>query len=158
MIDSDDVLLLRPAWTGSGFASAAAPCAAPPRGRQARVPGFVAATLWHCDAVPGADFLRFFETIVVPALRECSVEVAAAYVTETAVNNFPRLPVREDARVFAWFACHADEAEYERHRAALASSPRWQEVEAAVRQRVRREETLRLVPTLHSRQPAKGKA
>ena len=40
----------------------------------------------------------------MPLLRECGLMPCAVFETETAPNNYPRLPVREGESVFAWLS------------------------------------------------------
>jgi NIPSNAP len=126
MIDSDNVLLLRPAGQSCGFVLDRE---RPPPG-STRVPdGLVVATIYYLDPSGGDQFTDFFDSELRPALRSAGASILAVFVTEEAPNNFPRLPVREGVRVLVSFAAFADEAAYERHRAALEEMPRWQELE-----------------------------
>ena len=99
MLDSDNVLLLRPAWSGSGFSGAGVRA---PVGAMELPSGVVAAVVCHFDApVPEASVAAFRNAI--PA-----GQILAALVTESAVNNFPALPIREGVNVFVWFTLHAE--------------------------------------------------
>lgn len=145
MLDSDDVLLLRPAAPASGFV---------PDGRRDRPGdgGLVVATLYFFDAPVDVDFLDLFARDVVPALHEAGTPVAASYVSESAPNTFPRLPVREGEHVFVWFARYRDEAEYDAFRARLADSPRWRSIAPRLARRLLGPpQVLRLAPTARSR-------
>ncbi|UJW28925.1 NIPSNAP family protein [Saccharothrix sp. AJ9571] len=95
MLDSDDVLLLRPARPDTGFAQIATAATSST--------GVYTATI--C-AVDGVDFAEFFEASIVPELDDPPV---ASFETLVAENNFPALPVREGERVFVWFSRFADE-------------------------------------------------
>jgi len=67
MVDSDNVLLLRPARATSGLRLDPADrpgLAAPPAAG-----GVVVATIYHFDAPVDSEFLDFFETSVAPVLR-----------------------------------------------------------------------------------------
>jgi NIPSNAP len=99
MIDSDNVLLLRPARVASGFALGDA--ARPPLGTTAIAEGVLSVTI--CSVTEPADeaFLAAFERDVVPKMK---APVLAYFVTETAANSFPALPVREGESVFVWFS------------------------------------------------------
>ncbi|HEY2068793.1 MAG TPA: NIPSNAP family protein [Rhizomicrobium sp.] len=81
MIDSDNVLLLRPARPEWDFKSA-------PGGS-----GTISATI--CTLTTPADD-AFLSAFGKPAI--------AALVTKPAPNTFPALPVREGENVFVWFA------------------------------------------------------
>ncbi|MFC4818991.1 NIPSNAP family protein [Dokdonella ginsengisoli] len=113
MVDSDDVLLLRPARPDSGFALGAA-------GRAAvgAVPppcGLVVAMIWQLPLRVGADFVELFERRVLPPLRDAGATLLASFVSEHAANTFPALPVREGENVFVCFAGFDDEAHWQRH-------------------------------------------
>jgi len=100
MIDSDNVLLLHEEQPGSGLTP----------GELAK--GFVVAGI------------HYFEVIVDPGdietqLKNAGIDVLATYVSETSANNFPRLPVRENDRVFVWFAAFPDQASWEKNVANL---------------------------------------
>ncbi|MEW6703774.1 MAG: NIPSNAP family protein [Pseudomonadota bacterium] len=99
MIDSDNVLLLKPAWAGSGFQPNARPAA------PADASGLLHATVCPLPACAGDNGLRgCFEREVLPALRAAGAAVHAVLVTDPRPNNFERLPVREDESVLAWLA------------------------------------------------------
>jgi len=151
MLDSDDVLMLRPAYSASGFQIPRMPRA--PRDAGGDGAGLVVGTVYRPHAGVDRDFLDFFEFDLVPLLGETGAPVCAALASETASNNFPALPVREGERVFAWFSCFAGRPAYERHLSKLASHPHWCGVlEPALRSRLAQPpEVLRLVPTARSR-------
>jgi NIPSNAP len=93
MVDSDNVLLLRPARAGSGFAGAE---------RDQRVAGIVTASIFHLGKTPAEAFAAFFAGTMRPRLESLGASVLAELVTETRPNNFPALPVREEDAVFVW--------------------------------------------------------
>lgn len=111
MIDSDDVLLLRPAHPDSGFRLGPD---RPASGHE----GIIAATTWHLRPEAEAGFPQVFETLLAPMLGDAGVSILASFVSEHGENGFPALPVRGDARVFVWFSRFPDRAAYERHAAA----------------------------------------
>jgi hypothetical protein len=150
MIDSDDVLLLRPAREGSGFPGEGGERPAP---GESPVPGgLMVATLYHLDGPANADFVGSFERTLRRVAKDAGVSILASFVTEESANNFPALPVREGENVFAWFSLFRDLAAYERNVAALERSRRWREgVEGVLAPRlVRPPEVLRLSPTARS--------
>ena len=106
LIDSDNVLLLRPARPGTGFAEVARPARAT-LDREER-DGFLAMTIYYLEAAADVAFLEFFERELAPAVREAGPSIDAYYATEPSPNNFPRLPVREDGPVLAWFSRFPD--------------------------------------------------
>jgi hypothetical protein len=121
MIDSDNVLLLRPAGEGTGFALPAARAArgeAPPPAR------VIVATLHYFPASVEGGFPAWFREVAVPLLAKAGSPVIGQFVTETAANTFPKLPVREGENVFAWFAAYADA---KAARAPLDQVPGWRE-------------------------------
>src|SRR5215813_10143580 len=146
MINSDNVLLLRPARPGSGFVL--------PEGRpdvHARdlPPGLVIATICHLAPRTEEAFVDFFAAILAPQLVAASAKILASFVTERSPNTFPRLPVREGETVFAWFCGFASLASYEAHLTALARSQAWtaDALPEMDRRIWRRNEVSRLAPT-----------
>ncbi|MFF9473446.1 NIPSNAP family protein [Streptomyces roseolus] len=126
MVDSDDVLLLRPASAHGGFpvpvGSRPAPGAPPPRRRS-----LFLATIWYGRGPFDAAFVDFFRRRVRPVLAETGCEPLAYLRSEHAPNTFPALPVRRDEEVFVWFARFADETELDRHLERLERVERWRE-------------------------------
>ncbi|MCW3481348.1 NIPSNAP family protein [Neisseriaceae bacterium JH1-16] len=151
MIDSDNVLLLRPARPASGFA----PNRAERRLDSVAVAesGLLAAIVLYFDAPVTEAFVEFFEQELQPVLTEAGAAPLAHFVTEHAENNFPALPVREGESVFVWFAAFADLAAYQQHVVNLERSPRWNgEIATALAQWLTRvPEVIRLAPTARSR-------
>jgi hypothetical protein len=150
MIDSDNVLLLRPARAASGFSLENARRPAP--GTSEIPQGLVVATIYYLDASAGADFVDFFESTLKPALMEAGASILAYFDTENHPNTFPALPVRENENVFVWFSHFPDLAAYQHHAAALASSTRWSnEIAKELASRLKGDpEVLRLSPTARS--------
>jgi hypothetical protein len=106
MIDSDDVLLLRPAWQGAGVVHRADDRAPPGQTRLA--PGLLQVTVLSLERPAGPDLVAFARERMTPALREGGADVRGCYVTEPGANNFPRLPVREGEHVLVVLALFAD--------------------------------------------------
>lgn len=102
MLDSDNVLLLRPVGADAGFAPDPVPRAA--SGAAAPAGGLVAALIWALPPPDTIAFLDTFERRVVPALQTAGGTVRARFVSEHAANTFPALPVREGENVFVCFA------------------------------------------------------
>jgi hypothetical protein len=151
MIDSDNVLLLRPALSTSAFALENEHRPSP--GSSAVRDGFVGATIYYFDAPVKSDFVSYFENTVQPALVMAGAKVLAYLVTEDSPNTFPALPVREGENVFIWFGGFPDEAAYERYAAALGESKIWKdEISKSLNRKLKRKpEILRLSPTARSR-------
>ena len=108
MIDSGDVLLLRPAWDGAGLAHDPARRAEP--GIRAVPPGAVDVTVFSLNDAAGPALLDFCRARMVPVLRRCGALAQGWYVTEPCPNNFPRLPVREGESVLVGVAVCEDPA------------------------------------------------
>jgi hypothetical protein len=122
MIDSDNVLLLRPASPASGFELEHARRAEP--GSTAQREGILVATIYHLGKTAGADFANFFEREIQPHVTKAGASVLASFLTETHPNTFPRLPVRENANVFVWFSRFPDREAYEKYAVAADASMR----------------------------------
>jgi len=101
MVDSDNVLLLRPAAPNSGFALTGMTHAA--AGASSGVPGVIAANIYHLPRGSETEFVRFFYDKVVPILTGYGLNIIGSFISEHHPNTFPALPVREDANVFVWF-------------------------------------------------------
>jgi quinol monooxygenase YgiN len=107
MIDSDNVLLLKPAWSGSGFVDG---CTRATVGTTALPAGMVTATICYFDTPVPNETVEVFRNNSGP-------ELLAAFVTEASVNSFPALPVREGESVFVGFSSsiHATIEIHEKH-------------------------------------------
>ena len=109
MIDSDDVLMLRPVYLRAGY---------PQRGAsRGGDPSLIAATIYHVTD-PDAAVDEFRRTVE----PELGVTPLACLRTGAAPNTFPALPVREEARVVVWLARFADADEYDAHRRATSGA------------------------------------
>lgn len=144
MVDSDNVLLLRPAFPDSGFALGARP--RPAKGSIEDGGGWIAATTHYFDKQTAPAVVAAFTREVTQQARRTGASVLAQYVTEPSRNTFPRLPVREHDNVLVWFSAFASEADLRRWQAAMEGDPRWRD--AAIAQRP--PETLILRPTARS--------
>ncbi|WP_343716037.1 NIPSNAP family protein [Inquilinus sp.] len=111
MIDSDDVLLLRPTHPEAGFRIGRD---RPAPGSDTVPGGVLVANTWHLQPAAESGFPEVFETVLAPMLADAGVPVLASFVSEHGENGFPALPVREDARVFVWFSRFPDRAACER--------------------------------------------
>lgn len=106
MIDSDNVLLLRPAWPGAGVAM---------RGRsratgmvRMSLPGLLDASVFYLREPAPPDLLRFCREVMTPCLQRGGAEVLGWYVSNGTPNNFPRLPVREGENALVGLAMFGD--------------------------------------------------
>ena len=136
MIDSDNVLLLRPAWQGSAFREGGSRA---PRGATGAAKGFVVASICRFDGRSPNAFIAESRNALPSVCEASGAKFVAALVTEDSPNNFPALPVREGEHVFVWFVL-LDEIGVR-----LPSLP------ASMAQFVQRPiEVLRLIPTARS--------
>jgi hypothetical protein len=106
VIDSDNVLLLRPASSTSGFVLRRE---RPAPGSMTILAVLVVATIYYPGASAAAGFPAFCQSAVAPALTEAGAAPLAVLVTEDAPNNFPRLPVREGEQVLVSFTAFASQ-------------------------------------------------
>lgn len=150
MVNSDNVLLLRPARPASGFSLENND--RPPPGASEIPERLVVATLYYFDAPVAAGFVDFFERALEPALADAGASILAYVVTESSANTYPSLPVREGEHVFVWFSRFRDRAAYEHYAAALVRSRRWRgEISEALARRLKGSpEVLKLSPTARS--------
>lgn len=150
MVDSGNVLLLRPARPASGFSLEKLHRPAP--GARDVSQQIVIGTIYYFDESPGDDFLDFFEREVSPLLRDAGAAILGRFVTESSPNTFPALPVREGEPVFVFFSTFRDLAAYDGYLAELERSQLWKgRAEKALSSRLKRPpETLRLAPTSRS--------
>jgi hypothetical protein len=151
MMDSDDVLLLRPARPGSGF-SVGMP-ARPPVGSDAPGRSLFLATLYELETPVDEEFVQFFQQKVVPILAASGAPPMAYLRTEPAENNFPALPVRTGENVFLWFASFREPGDLPRHLERLAQSKPWTGgvLPDLLRRLKCEQQQRRLVPTARSR-------
>jgi len=122
MIDSDNVLLLRPATARAGFPAPTAQ--RPPAGHQATAaPSRLLVTLYYRDRPFDPAFTSFFESEARPRLAAAGAAPLAWLQTEYAENTFPALPVRTGEHVFAWLARFPSQDHLDAHLRATAPSP-----------------------------------
>lgn len=114
MIDSDDVLLLRPVVDVdlSGRVRGGAPT-------------FVTITIYHLPAGGEDAFLDFFADAVQPWLVDTGAQPVAVLRTLRAENNFPALPFRADANVVAWIGSFPGQDAAAEHVRQLGRETRW---------------------------------
>src|SRR5262249_24419485 len=111
----------------------------------------IVASIYYLRAAAAADFASWYEASVQPLLTDAGAAPLASFVTESSPNNFPRLPVREGESVFVAFSCFANAAAFEAHRAKLAGSASWRELNTQLAARSRNlPEVHRLAPGARS--------
>jgi hypothetical protein len=150
MIDSDNVLLLRPARPTSGFALENTK--RPPVGSDEVPASLVVATIYYFEHPVTPNFINFFEDTLKPVATSSGATISAYFVTENSENTFPALPVRAGENVFVWFSTFQDWAAYENHIAALSQSKRWRgDISGGLTRYLdRAPEILKLSPTARS--------
>lgn len=111
MLDSDDVLLLRPAWDGAAVQLREP---RPDRNGTAPAAGFVDLTVFPLREPASPGLVALARDRLSPCLAAGGARQAAWYVTEPAPNDFPRLPVREGEPVLVGLALFDDEGAYTR--------------------------------------------
>lgn len=133
MVDSDDVLLLRPVRPAGGFPRR--PRSSPGNPETSRL----LVRILH--RAPGAaDLVDFCLEHMAPVIEGTGAPVVAWLESEHAANDFPRLPVREDADVVVCISALTDEGALRRHLALLAADLAWaEEVVPALRRRIARD-------------------
>ena len=145
MIDSDDVVLLRPA--GPNGWAAPAEATRPQIGAAQLSHGLFVLTTYHLHPAASGEFARIFAAEIEPVLTAAGGTVLARLQTEHAHNDFPALPVRADTDVFVSLVRFEAEDGRARHAVDLADAGR----NTRVHDRLSRPpETARLVPTERS--------
>lgn len=145
MVDSDNVLLLRPARTDSPFVLDGAPPGPDASARTDR--GVVEATILNLDAAPQEQELAYFDDEIAPHVAAAGA-LHACLVSEDSPNTFPALPVREGEHVLVWFAGYPDQAAYA---AARETRIELERAAAQMPRLVAAPSVLRLSPTRRSR-------
>jgi NIPSNAP len=121
MVDSDNVLLLRPAWAGAGF-----PTDLGLRSEKSvvKIPtGMVDLTIFYLKQSASAELLAFCRQQMAQVLQEGGAISQGWYTSETSENTFTGLPVRTGEYVLVGIALFEDLRAYEAFSASLA----WQQ-------------------------------
>ena len=150
MIDSDNVLLLKPASRTGKFHLDLGK--RPGRSASEAEGGIIIAILYTFAIPVEAEFITFFEQELAPVQRAAGAAISGYFVAEASENTFPALPVREGEHIFAWFASFADEAAYESYLSALSESHIWTATLTPTLQAwlAKPQEILELLPTRRS--------
>jgi hypothetical protein len=125
MIDSDDVLLLKPVGRGRGFAYDTG--LRPPAAGKRSSSTIVVATIYAIQESVSFSRIESAAAALESAFAETGSDLLAQLATLRAENTFPRLPVREDANVLVTLASYPDEAEYRLSLAHMRSLSIWKE-------------------------------
>ncbi len=126
MVDSDNVLLLRPARPLSGFALSGSDRAS--IGSKEPSDKLYVANICYTRDPAQDEIVSYFEHAIMPLIARAGVSVSAHFVTEQSPNNYPSLPVREGENAFVWFTAFSGVATYSRYIDALSHSLQWQSV------------------------------
>ena len=146
MVDSDDVLLLRTAWPGSGISMQERRRAAP--SQTAQQDGLLDASIFYLHQPADDELLALCRHTLSPLLKQAGVDVLGWYVTEATPNNFPRLPVRQGEHVLVGLAMFDTPLAFD----AFVQSGAWAREAQPLLDRwlARPTETHRLAPTARS--------
>lgn len=148
MIDSDDVLLLRPVAAGSGLPQLAA---RPSLDGPKRAGGIVMATIYLLTSPVNDEFRTFFDQRVAPLAAAAGATPVARFETLEEPNNFPRLPVRAE-HAYVWLTTFADEPALRAHREKHAKLPALPAVESTLQKYLAKPvQQLVLEPTARSK-------
>lgn len=101
MVDSDNVLLLRPAWPG---AAADLPADRAALGARGSAPGLLDATVFYLKEPATPALLAWCRERMDLALRAGGARHTAWYASDASPNTFPSLPVREGEHVLLGLA------------------------------------------------------
>jgi hypothetical protein len=146
MIDSDDVLLLRPTE----------PAHRPGAPASSRGPGPTAGPTWAVTQVwslpAETDLANLLAATGHDVLRAVLGVPVAMWRTEPSPNTFHRLPVRE-GNFLVWLAVFEDEEHWSRAAAQLGTDPAWQRITDHLADAGAASEVIHLQPTATSSHP-----
>jgi NIPSNAP len=125
MVDSDNVLLLRPARANDGFIlQHERPAVGASDGRDR---GLVEALVLELQTAQPIDAIDRLAQDIAASVAGAGGSPLASFVTEESENTYPALPVRDGETVYVCFIAYPDDA-HERQRTALlgavAGTPR----------------------------------
>ncbi|MGA5900466.1 NIPSNAP family protein [Streptomyces venetus] len=145
MLDSDDVLLLRPLSTETSLTVHPSERPRPGAPAPARL---VTATIWSFPP-RRHDGIHLIRDGLLPVLHKTGPAPLAALTTETAPNTFPKLPIRTGENVAVILTSYPDEAAHRRHLAEAHSHPLMRDeiLPTINREQTTAPRTLRLAPT-----------
>jgi len=150
MIDSDNVLLLRPVTARSGFPAPVA--ARPPAGDTVAGESRILVTLYFRDQPFDRSFADFFDHQARPVLTDTGAMPLTCLQSEYAENTFPALPVRTGENVFAWLARFPSAGHLDGHLHQIERSGTWRDrvLPALSAMTTGAPQRLRLAPTARS--------
>jgi len=150
MVDSDNVLLLRPLHPDTAFAASTVKL--PPPGTRGPGKGLLVASIVYVERKTPSEFGEFFQQELKPRWEQAGATVIAQMVSEHSPNTYPNLPVREKENVFVWFSLFPDQATADKHQRTLTQSMEWREAAVQLTAWTHHQiEVLRLQPTARSR-------
>ena len=148
MLDSDDVLLLRPVGSGADFPASGA---GRPTADGSEPCSVVTAAVHLLRQPVDAAFLGWYTAEVEPILQRAGSPRLALLETEPAPNSFPRLPVREGEFAVVRFSRFRDQATWDAVRRRIGHDPEWAVVVSRLEEHlVAPPVILRLQPTQRS--------
>ena len=113
MVDSDNVLLLRPARPDLDFRVDRAQ-------RDTPATSLVVARIYDLDAPADDALVEFFGDTVLPLQEEAGAKPLALLVSEYAENNFPALPVHTGVHKVVTFTSHPSQGAFEEYATRMA--------------------------------------
>lgn len=140
MIDSDNVLLLRPAGQRGAFQIN-------PAVRDSPASSLVAATIYDLPEPVDDRLIGFFDGTVTPMLEKAGATPVGLMQTEYAANDFPGLPVTTGVHKLVSFSSYASNDHYTEVTDRLAELPEWVDTVAGA---LPKREQLLLMPTHRS--------
>lgn len=143
MIDSDNVLLVRPARAQSGFDLRG--LLRPNTDGASVAQSYVAVSIFMLAERPQEDAVAAFEREIVPELERVAHRIAY-FVTEDSPNEYPRLPVREGEWALVAAGAGHSLRDLDRWREALQSN----RLPEQLRSKIVGAEHLRLQPSRRS--------
>ncbi|GKT20254.1 NIPSNAP family protein [Acidovorax sp. SUPP3334] len=125
MVDSDNVLLLRPAWIG---AAADLPSMRAAPGATGLAPGLVFVNVFYLREPATPSLLDCCRSRMDPMLRAGGSRHTAWYVSDASPNTFPLLPVRQGESVLLGMALFDETAAFD----TFANGKAWERDAAAI--------------------------
>ena len=143
MVDSDNVLLLRPARDGMRYTL---PRGRPGLGAPETDRGIVELEILTLEAPPDDATIEDFAGVFAARLEQAAAHLLGCLITEESENTFPALPVREGENVLVWLVGYPDRDAFDSAlhvRAEMkAAASQWPQLRAI--------DGLRLTPTARS--------